>query len=482
MDAENRTITNDQLAINNDQEYVESYFSICDLFREKRIIMNRLKSLTVMDRKEPLDIEKIRQLEEGLKALNVRLKERDSTFWEMVKNSLGKGKGFALEDFFKVHCLDVYDKRIFLFFLYLEFCHADENECLEQDLSEIFDFENSLYERIRSFRHYDVLSPLVEQGIIIKDFKRIQGSAAANFLLSSKGIYLAVSLLNGGKKALELNSKKVDYSDCDKIGHVKDPEYSLDEVILNDKIKEKVLFLLKTSSDKNLDVLGVSQKIKKGKGLTFLFYGPPGTGKSMLAEAVAAKLKKKLLIVEFPKLTSRWYGETDKALSKIFTEAKKNNLVVCIDEADTLLYNRNFAAQEHDIRFVNIMLQEIENFAGEMILTTNMDNLLDPALERRVTLKVNFELPDEKMRAQIWRSLIPDKVTIAEGIDFLVLANQFSLSGGYIKNAVLHAMRRLASEGRNTLTKDDLLFGARLEQEGIFVKESKPKIGFFANC
>jgi SpoVK/Ycf46/Vps4 family AAA+-type ATPase len=202
----------------------------------------------------------------------------------------------------------------------------------------------------------------------------------------------------------------------------------------------------------------------------------------MLAEAVAAKLKKKLLIVEFPKLTSRWYGETDKALSKIFTEAKKNNLVVCIDEADTLLYNRNFAAQEHDIRFVNIMLQEIENFAGEMILTTNMDNLLDPALERRVTLKVNFELPDEKMRAQIWRSLIPDKVTIAEGIDFLVLANQFSLSGGYIKNAVLHAMRRLASEGRNTLTKDDLLFGARLEQEGIFVKESKPKIGFFANC
>jgi len=478
---ENKIITNEKSVINNDKEYIESYFSICDLFRGKRIILDKLKNCSDINCKESVDSEQVRQLEDTLKELNARLKDQDSAFWEMVKNSLEQEKRFALEDLSIACHLDVYDKRMFLFFLYLEFCHVDENECLEGELSEIFDFDNSLFNRMLNFNHFITLSPLLERGLLIKEYKRVRRSATASFFLSSVGINLAVSLLNGKYEALEPDHKK-EFDYCEAIGYVKEPEYGLDDVVLKDETKEKVLFLLKSFNDKNLENLGVSQKIKKAKGLAFLFYGPPGTGKSMLGEAIAAHLNKKLLIVEFPKIVSRWHGETDKAMAKIFTTARNNDLVICLDEADTLLYNRNFAVQEHDIRFVNIMLQEIERFEGVIILTTNMDTLLDPALERRVTLKVKFELPDEKMRAQIWRSHIPDKVTIAEGVDFSALARQFSLSGGYIKNAVLHAMRRLANEGRNSLVMDDLLFGARLEQEGAFLKESKPKIGFFANC
>jgi len=175
--------------------------------------------------------------------------------------------------------------------------------------------------------------------------------------------------------------------------------------------------------------------------------------------------------VEFPKITSRWYGETDKNIASIFKSAKEHNVVICIDEADSLLYNRNFAAQEHDIRFVNIMLQEIERFEGEIILTSNMDNLLDPALERRVSLKIRFDLPDKKIRTEIWRSHIPSKVSLGQDVDFTILARQFEFSGGYIRNAVLHALRRLAQDKRNTITMDDLLLEHGLKRTDFCQRE-----------
>jgi ATP-dependent 26S proteasome regulatory subunit len=127
------------------------------------------------------------------------------------------------------------------------------------------------------------------------------------------------------------------------------------------------------------------------------------------------------------------------------------------------------------------MLQEIERYEGEIILTTNMDTLLDPALERRVALKVRFELPDKVLREKIWLSHIPDKVSIAEDVNFAFLADQYELSGGHIKNAVFNALRRLANDNRNKLVMDDLVFGANLEKDGMFVKDNKQKIGFFAH-
>ncbi len=230
--------------------------------------------------------------------------------------------------------------------------------------------------------------------------------------------------------------------------------------------------------NKKIDQLDLHKKIKQVKSLVFLFYGPPGTGKTMLAEAVSSYLKKKLLVVESPKIIGSWVGETEKNIAKIFQNAKQKDLVICLDEADTLLANRKFSRQDFEIRFVNVMLQEIERFEGAAILTTNMETLLDPALERRVTLKVKFELPDVKLREIIWISHIPKKVTLASDVDFFILAQEFELSGGYIKNAVLNAIRKIASENRKILTMEDLLFGARLEKDGLFAKENKQKVGF----
>jgi SpoVK/Ycf46/Vps4 family AAA+-type ATPase len=152
-----------------------------------------------------------------------------------------------------------------------------------------------------------------------------------------------------------------------------------------------------------------------------------------------------------------------------------------MDEADSLLYDRgSFAAQEHDIRFVNIMLQELERFEGVIILTSNMDALLDPALERRIGLKIKFESPDKKSQTDIWKMHIPDNISLSSDISFEALAGKYDFSGGNIKNAVLNAIRRIGRDNRMTMTMSDLVFGADLEKEGMFTKKEGRRIVGFA--
>jgi len=174
-------------------------------------------------------------------------------------------------------------------------------------------------------------------------------------------------------------------------------------------------------------------------------------------------------------------GETDKAISNIFRVAKKNDIVICVDEADSLLYNRSFAGQEYDIRFVNIMLQEIERFDGVAVFTTNLDSHLDPALERRISLRVQLQPPDQKMRSEIRKAHVPTTVNVADDVDYLSLAKQFEFSGGYIKNAVLNALRKVALRKGDVLGMDDLIWSGNMEKEGLYNKDVKRiSIGFIA--
>lgn len=233
--------------------------------------------------------------------------------------------------------------------------------------------------------------------------------------------------------------------------------------------------------DNAFEKFGISKTIKKGIGTTFLFYGLPGSGKSMMAEAIASYVNKKVLAVDYPKITSQWFGETDKRIAAIFSQARKKDLVIVLDEADTLLYSRGYAVQEHDIRFVNEMLQELERFQGIAILTTNMHTLLDPALERRISLKIKFELPDQKIRQDIWKSHIPREVEVDPGVDFERLARNYEFSGGNIKNAVLNAFRKLIQSQTKNLTMEMLVCGADIEKEGMYSsKANKRFIGFSA--
>jgi len=463
-------------SIKDDKEYIESYFKICELLLEKKLIHIKLKELEGRGSERALD--KIKSFEDRIELLNERIKKMDSSFWAFIDNTKDKDTFFALEKFFKNNNLGIYEKRVTLFFLYLEFSHADNKTCRKSDITEIFDFDNNVFNRMRDHRYLTSSASLIKNGILSIDQYGRRYGCMPELTIRPGVVGKIVSVLNG-EEAHDDKSSIDEFSNSrDDIGIIKEPDYKIEDIALKDEIMDKVMFLLKTSNEPNLKELGVFQKIKKGLGLTFLFYGPPGTGKSMLAEAIAAYCKKKLLIVEFPKIMNLWLGETEKNISNIFKTAKEKKVVICIDEADSLLYNRSHALQDHDIRFVNIMLQEIERYEGELILTSNMDTLLDPALERRVSLKVKFELPDKQLREKIWRNHIPDKVVVDEGVNFSLLAEQFELSGGYIKNAVFHAMKKLAGDNRKKLFMEDLLFGANLEKDGVFIKENKRKIGF----
>jgi len=457
--------------LTNDEEYMKRYFAIGELYYAKRVVLRGLKSGgdTALAGKIP--------------GLNEDIREKEGVFFENVAREVSAGGKFAFETMAEQFKLDPYEKRVLLFFLFLEFFHVDDNLCAEMDLLELMDLEDSPCVRMRSFKYLRKNAQLFNQRLLTGEGINTEKSSTFNVALTSLALDTFSGLLNG-EKASEDGAKEDDKDpsrECDEVGILKVPEYNLEDVVLKENLKDKVMFFLSGLKEPGIQALGIDKTIKKGKGVNFLFYGPPGTGKSMLAEAVAAHLDKKLLIVEAPKIFGRYVGETDKAISRIFKVAKANNLVLCLDEADSLLYNRNYAGQEHDIRFVNVMLQEIERFEGVAIFTTNMDNLLDPAVERRLSLRVQFELPDEKMRAEIWKSHVPAEVKVAEDVDFLSLSKRFEFSGGYIKNAVLNALRKVALRKQDTVTMEDLLWSGGMEKEGLFNKERpKGSIGFTA--
>ena len=476
----NETTVNTEAAIINDTEYIEAYFKICELFQKKRTIINDLQHESIEKSDNAISTPKDKSaLIAEISRINLLIKGSESRFWDKVKASLEQGKKFVIENIALAYELDGLDKRVLLFFLYLEFFYPSQNKCSKDELTRIFDLEDSLVWRMRTFKCFSLEGKLVNRGILIINREDNQNSTECKLWLPGNVAHIFSRMLDG--EHVELMSKKGnDISACEEIGRIKEPEYIMDNVVLKDDIKEKIMLFTSSCGNEALKD-SVEQKVTKiCKGLVFLFFGPPGTGKTMLAEAVASLLNKKLLIVEYPKITSRWFGETDKKISQAFRAAKENNLVLLMDEADSLLYNRNYAGQEHDIRFVNDMLQELDRFEGVAVLTTNMDDLLDPAVERRITLRVKLEEPSESMRAQIWKAHIPSQIKLAQDVDFTILARRYEFSGGYIRNAVQATIRKITLSNKDTISMDDLIFGANIEKEGIFNKQKRSKIGFFA--
>lgn len=184
------------------------------------------------------------------------------------------------------------------------------------------------------------------------------------------------------------------------------------------------------------------KKYPYGRGLSVLLFGAPGTGKSMCAQVIAHEMNLELYRVDLSKVVDKYVGETEKAISMIFREAKKCNVVLFFDECDTLFAKRSDdggSNQSSNNNKTALLLQEVEAYDGVSVLATNYKHNIDPAFFRRMKFIVEFQFPDPDTREMLWNTTIPKSTPLAEDVDIRFLAERFEFVGGNIKNCILNA-------------------------------------------
>ncbi len=248
------------------------------------------------------------------------------------------------------------------------------------------------------------------------------------------------------------------------------PQYNWGDIILPgdtlEQLKEVCGFV--RYRDTVYSDWGFEEKLSLGKGLNVLFSGPSGTGKTMAAEILASETQLDLYKIDLSCVVSKYIGETEKNLSKIFKEAETCNAILFFDEADALFGKRSEVKDSHD-RYANIetayLLQKMEEHEGTVILASNFRKNLDDAFLRRLHFTIEFPLPNEKSRELIWKHTFPAETPLGKDIDFAFLS-KFKLTGGNIKNIALSASF-LAAAGSGEVGMEHLIRATRREYQKI---------------
>lgn len=208
---------------------------------------------------------------------------------------------------------------------------------------------------------------------------------------------------------------------------------------------------------------GFGATLRRGLGVTALFAGGSGTGKTLAAEVMAKELGLDLFVVDLSQVVSKYIGETEKNLRRVFDAAERGGALLLFDEADALFGKRSEVKDSHD-RYANLevsyLLMRMEAYRGLAILTTNMKKALDNAFLRRIRFVVDFPFPAEHERAEIWRRVLPPQAPVKD-IDPELLA-RLTVAGGSIRNIALSGAFLAAEEGE-ALQMRHMLAAARTE-------------------
>jgi len=222
---------------------------------------------------------------------------------------------------------------------------------------------------------------------------------------------------------------------------------------------------------------GFAAKSSRGLGISALFAGVSGTGKTMAAEVLANELKLDLYRIDLSQVVSKYIGETEKNLRRVFDAAEEGGAILLFDEADAIFGKRSEVKDSHD-RYANVevsyLLQRMESYRGLAILTTNMKEALDSAFLRRIRFVVQFPFPDAEGRAEIWRRVFPAQ-TPTEGLNVLKLAH-LNVAGGNIRNIALNAAF-LAAESSQPVRMSHLKHAAGTEYAKLERPLSENEIG-----
>lgn len=250
-----------------------------------------------------------------------------------------------------------------------------------------------------------------------------------------------------------------------------DVNQTWDDLVLADDTRDLIAALVGRirHAHQVLDQWGYRKKIARGTGVAALFSGPPGTGKTMVAGLIARELDLELYQVDLSKVVSKWIGETEKNLARVFDAAEEGHALLLFDEADALFGQRSSDMRSATDRYanleVNYLLQRVEAFGGITILTTNLETAIDEALKRRLAGHVVFAKPDEEERVELWqRQCNTGLAPIANDVDHQELATTFpNMSGANIRNAAISAAFLAAADKASQIRREHLLRAARAE-------------------
>jgi sulfur carrier protein ThiS len=214
------------------------------------------------------------------------------------------------------------------------------------------------------------------------------------------------------------------------------------------------------------DQWGFDDKLSLGRGLSVLFAGPSGTGKTMAAEILAGELGLDLYKIDLSTVISKYIGETEKNLARIFAEAATSNAILFFDEADALFGKRSEVRDSHD-RYANVeinyLLQRMEEHEGTVILATNLRKNMDEAFVRRIQFTIEFPFPNAQQRLAIWQGIFPRQMPSTE-LDLEFMARRFEIAGGSIRNVALSAAF-LGAAGGGCVTMQHLIHATQQEYQ-----------------
>ena len=432
----------------SDLEYIEDELEWIEL-RCKRIITKRLVSDLVADDEAGVYYnQSYYHHDQSLDALiakrdSLEKQERHKRF--MIDGRLAatrsEGRMVALDELVELYGLDNFDRTIVLLAASVTFSRR-----FQQMYGRIWDgYEALVVETVFSFCEL----PFSER---ITHFKRFSaaGSLFRNELVTlnlGARIYAPQELLDA---QIRISNRTFDFIVGDdhfmdefmEFSSVEEPRARFDQVVLDPRDKERIRSVVDRHDHylKCRAEWGFDDIISYGKGVLMLFYGKPGTGKTMMAHAVAHEMGMRVLNVDIPTFINHY--DAQRFLPALFREAKMQNAVLFFDECEAL-----FATRTQGNPLMTMLLTEIERFEGVAILATNLPQQLDEALDRRILVRVNFPEPDRAARRAIWEKHLPKAAPIADDVNLDALAEQFEMTGGYIKNAVLMSVADAVHRG-----------------------------------
>ena len=444
-------------------EYLQDQFYRIELYQKMSTIRQNVHE-------HSLGIDRVQN---KLQLLEKRIEERVSQTSESL----------ILDKFFKQKKMSTHEQVIFIALLREEYSSSDASLREMNTLIDLISFDE--YERIKNRSLLEDGSNLIGEGII--DYEEMLNPFGG----ISRAFYIVDDVLqsiihpqkNKKVRRLKLNA----LMETQDIFELVESETTLEDVVLNEKTQETLQNLMRQVDKEVINRLvewGVKDK-KAGIDARIIFYGPAGTGKTMTANSLAKSLKRQVLSFDCSKILSMYVGESEKNVRKIFdtfyelSEKTKTEPILLLNEADQFLSSRSSgisssADQMHN-QMQNIFLEQIENFKGMLIATTNLLENIDKAFSRRFNYKIEFKKPNEAQRARLWDLMLPVDAPYEEDFDPKPLS-KYALTGGQINLIVKNTAYKVAVRKNPVFTSQDFIQEIQREKDANF--DSEKSMGF----